>query len=356
MIKKILEEVTEVMKPNPVYAVGGCVRDHILGIEPKDYDFCTPAEPDEIERLIRADKMRAYLTGKRFGTLGCKVKVDGKYHMVEITTFRKEEYKPKDRKPKVEYVETIREDLSRRDFTINALAMKLEGGKIKIIDPFNGRQDIKNKLIKCVGIPKHRFKEDPLRMLRAIRFAARFNFCIDTLTHKKIRSGAITILDISKERWMMELDKILMSDNVGEGLMLLWADNLFKYMIPELDLQHFYDQNSRYHSNDLDYHTMKVVCATPKDINLRWAALLHDIGKPFVRTDKVVEVGTGTGAGKKISKSNYIGHEILGAEIVDRLATYLKWSNKRRKAVVDLVRNHLEDNSPLRKYDNEGKK
>ena len=353
-MKEILEKVTEMMKPHPVYAVGGCVRDYCLGIEPKDYDFCTPATPDEIENCVKSKSRRAYLIGKKFGTIGCKIDGD----MIEITTFRSETYEEGNRKPNVEFVKSIHEDLSRRDFTINAMAIRLTKGHFRIIDPFCGQEDLEKRIIRAVGTPKQRFKEDPLRILRAIRFACRFDFEIEEATYKKMQKMSIHILDISKERWMMELDKILISDHVGRGLIDLWESNLFKYMIPELDLQKGYDQNSEYHCWDLDVHTIKVVEATPKDINLRWAALLHDIAKPFVRTNKpaLVDADEDSVLENTIKmKSNYIGHEILGAEMTDRIALHLKWSKERRESVVKLVRNHLKEDSLLRKYDNMGK-
>ena len=340
MIKKLLEQVSEMMKPHPVYLCGGAVRDYLMDKTPKDFDFCTPAEPDEIEKLIKKSKRRAYLTGKRFGTLGCKI--DGE--MVEITTFRSEEYEPGNRKPKVNYVKNIHQDLSRRDFTINSLAIRLTKGHLRIIDPFCGQEDLEAGVIRAVGNPKQRFKEDPLRILRAVRFACRYNFTIEEITAKKMKKMAIHILDISKERWMMELDKILLSEHVVYGLNVLWDFDLFKFMIPELDLQKDYNQNSQYHKFDLDEHTKQVVEATPKDLNLRWAALLHDSMKPFARTEN------------PNGHSNYIGHEIMGAELVDRYAKYLNWSNERHKKVRELILNHLKESCPLKKYDNLGKR
>lgn len=361
MMNKILEKVTEMLKPHPVYLVGGAVRDYLMGDEPKDYDFCTPLEPDEIEKIVKANGRRAYLTGKRFGTIGFKVEIDGKFHMVEVTTFRAEEYATKNRKPKVKYVKSITEDLSRRDFTINAMAIRLTKGHLRIIDPFCGQEDLEHRFIRAVGNPKQRFKEDPLRILRAVRFASRFNFEIEEATYKKMQKMAIHILDISKERWMMELDAILQSENVERGLMDLWKSNLFKFMIPELELQSSYDQNSAYHPWNLDVHTIKVVEAVRKgtdDLNMLWAGLLHDIAKPFVRTDKEMDLGPGEykmPIRQRPIKSNYIGHQTLGAEMVDRIATNFKWSNERREEVTSLVRNHLKEDCPLRKYDNEGK-
>jgi len=346
MITKILKEVNRVMKPHAVYAVGGCVRDHLLGIEPKDYDFCTSATPEQIEKCIKSKSMRAYLTGKRFGTIGCKVKVDGNYHMIEITTFRKEQYAKGDRKPDVEFVTSLHEDLSRRDFTINSMCARLVNDKLKIVDPFNGQEDLKNGIIRAVGNPKIRFKEDPLRILRCVRFACRFNYEIEEKTRKKMESGAIQILNISKERWVIELDKILQSNNVRKGLELLWDTKLFIYMIPELSLQRGYEQNSQYHNFTLDEHTIKVVEAVRKDtddLNLLWAALLHDCGKVFCKTEN------------KKGYNNYISHENISSEIVLKYVNYLKWSNERKNKVYDLVLNHLDDDCELRKYDNLGK-
>ncbi|MCK5625150.1 HD domain-containing protein [Candidatus Pacearchaeota archaeon] len=360
-IVTLLKEVERIMSPYNIYAVGGCVRDSLLGVEPKDYDFCTNASPDEIEEKVKADGKRAYLTGKRFGTIGFKIEYEGKFEMIEVTTFRTEEYEKGNRKPDVKFVKNIQIDLGRRDFTINAMAMRLTNdGKLRLIDPHDGEEDLlKWRLIRCVGNPKMRFKEDPLRMLRAIRFSCRFNYEIEQKTMEKMMSGAIQILNISKERWMMELDKILQSENVERGLMDLWQSNLFKFMIPELELMSDYDQNSQYHPWKLDVHTIKVVEAVRKetdDLNMLWAGLLHDIAKPFIRTNKTLKTSGEQLKQGRTYKSNYIGHEILGAEMVNRIATHLNWSKERHEKVVELVRNHLENDCPLRKFDQEGKK
>ncbi len=360
---KIIKEVTKIMLPFPVYVTGGFVRDTLIGIEPHDIDFSTPANPEEIETKIKnslnehGDKRKVVTVGKQFGCLKCKVFGEE----VDIVSFRTEHYLPNNRKPEVKFVKTIEQDLGRRDFTINSIGLRLtKSNRIKLIDPYNGQNDLKNGIIKCVGNARTRFKEDPLRMLRAIRFSCRFNYEIEEITMKRIISGAIQILNISKERWMSELDKILQSENVERGLMDLWQSNLFKFMIPELELMSGYDQNSQYHSWNLDVHTINVVQAVRNetdDLNMLWAGLLHDIAKPFVRTDKTISEKDAAKIKFDVkTKSNYIGHEVLGAEMVDRIATHLKWSNDRRKKVVELVRNHLNEDSPLRKYDNEGKK
>lgn len=324
---------------SPIYAVGGSLRDELLGTMPHDYDFATPLSPCAIEQKIRDVGRKPYLIGKRFGTIG--VKIDGYY--VEITTFRAEKYEKNNRKPNVEFVKDIIADLSRRDFTCNAISKRGN----RYIDPFNGREDIKNKLIKCVGSAKARFKEDPLRMLRAARFASQLNFTISTeITEKMLKMGH-KILTVSKERWVAELDKILLTDKPSIGLDILMKTRLFDYMMPELSLQYEYDQNSKYHDLTLWEHTKVVVDITDKDIILRWASLLHDVAKPFTRTDKYISEN-------KI-KSSYIKHDLLGAEIVEKIGRYLKWSNERRNKVKDIVLNHLKDDSVLREWDNMGK-
>jgi len=330
----IYREVKKIL--SPVYLVGGSVRDIILGREPKDYDFCCPHNPDEIEDLIKkslnehCDHRKSYNVGKKFGTLGCKVLG----HDVEITTFRKEKYSHNNRKPEVEFVKDITADLSRRDFTINAIAYR-DG---RFIDPHCGRMDIISNKIKAVGEPKQRIKEDPLRMLRCARFASQLGFEVDQYLFGNISKCAYKILHISKERWMQELDKILLSDNPIPGLDILMDTGLLKFIIPELSLQKDYDQNNSHHKHDLWTHTKLTVDATPPDINMRWAALLHDIAKPFT-------------AFTKRRSTHYYYHDYLGGDIVERIGRHLKWSNDRRMVVKDLVLNHLSVHSELRQYD-----
>jgi len=320
---------------NPVYLVGGSVRDLLLGKEPKDYDFTTPILPEKIEALIRQVGRKPYLIGKRFGTIG--VKIDGQ--MMEITTFRTEKYSEGNRKPEVNFVNDLAEDLSRRDFTINAMAFDGEN----IIDLFNGKEDLENKIIKCVDKPNERFKEDPLRMLRAGRFASQLGGTIEEETENLTKQLNYKILEISKERWVMELDKILLSNNPEIGLNFLIRTKIMNFILPEISMQKDYDQNNPHHKLTLWEHTLEVVKNTPNDIELRWGALLHDIAKPFIRIDN------------NKGYSNYIKHDILGGEFVLRFASYLKWSNRRRDSVYNLVVNHLTESSPLRKVDMEAK-
>ena len=331
------EEIQEEMRKlfgDKIYLVGGSVRDLILNNEPKDYDFCTHLRPVEMEAILKRKSKKAYGIGKRFGTIGVRIKGD----FIEITTFRTEQYEEGNRKPIVNFVSSISEDLSRRDFTMNAMAMR----NGKTIDPYGGKQHLKGKVIKCVGNASERFNEDPLRMLRACRFASQLSFSIHPLTLQSMKKKAHRILNVSKERWCMELDKLLMGDNVVMGMVYLFESGLLKFMIPELYLQKGFNQRTKHHKYNLDSHTVKVISGCPKDINLRWAALLHDIAKPFIYQDKG-------------NRYIYPMHEKIGAEFVEKIAKYLKWSNERRLKVKDLVLNHLDDNCPLRKYDNMAK-
>jgi tRNA nucleotidyltransferase (CCA-adding enzyme) len=333
-----------------VYLVGGAVRDCILGIEPKDYDFCTDLLPDEIESQIRASSYKPYTLGKKFGTIGVKVELEPQgYEYVEITTFRGEEYDQvtkdelaKSRKPTVHFITDLREDLSRRDFTCNALAMDVDG---VIIDYFDGQLDLENRILQTVGNPKQRFREDPLRILRALRFAAKYNLTIESKTWDTLCKMRYELVRISRERWVQEMDGILGLENVRVGLDLLMDSGILALMIPELILQKNYDQNSPWHDFTLWDHTCKVVAHCPRgDVNLRWAALLHDIAKPFTRTENPK------------GNSNYIHHEILGSEMSLKVSHYLKFSSKRRDFIRDIILNHLTLDCALKVHDDASKK
>jgi len=328
-MNNLYNKVKEIV--SPVYLVGGSVRDKLLGKEPKDYDFTTPLLPETIEQKIKESGRKVYLIGKRFGTIGFKIDGD----VIELTSFRTEKYREGNRKPDVIFVGDLEADLSRRDFTINAMAMKDE----TLHDPFCGEQDLIAKVIRCVGKPSERFKEDPLRMLRAGRFASQLGFNIEEVTFDMCSQLNYKILEISKERWGMELDKILLSDNPTIGLDFLMHTRLMNFMLPEIALQLDYDQTNPHHSLTLWEHTKQVIEATPKDIELRWSALLHDIGKPFVRRLK------------KEGHCNYHKHDMLGKEMVLKLATYLRWSNTRKENVAHLVFKHMTDDSPLKEAD-----
>jgi tRNA nucleotidyltransferase (CCA-adding enzyme) len=334
----------------PIYLVGGSVRDHLLGKEPKDYDFATALLPDEVETRIVASGRKAYTLGKKFGTIGMKFKLEnGKYEYLEITTYRGEEYDQltkatlaRSRKPTVNFITDIAQDLSRRDFTINALAMDVYG---KIRDYHSGQEDLQNKILRCVGIPKQRFKEDPLRILRAIRFATKYNLEIEPKTWEYICKMKFELLRVSKERWVIELDKILGFDNVKIGLNLLMDSGILGVIIPELTLQKDYNQNSPWHDFTLWEHTCRLVENCPKDnLDLRWSALLHDIAKPFTRTENPK------------GHSNYLNHDILGAQMSLKVSDYLKLSKARKEFIFETILNHLKPECVLKGFDDAGKK
>jgi tRNA nucleotidyltransferase (CCA-adding enzyme) len=359
-IHSYVEEIIGV----PTYLVGGSVRDTLLNKESKDYDFATAMLPDEVEAKVKAAGRRAYAVGKKFGTIGFKTP-DGQY-FIEVTTFRSEKYKDKDRKPIVEFSSDITADLSRRDFTINALAQRADG---TIVDITNGVDDINNRIIRGVGNPTIRFKEDPLRMLRAARFASTLDFVIDVDTIKSAKKVSHRLMYISKERLTIELDKILMSDIPSIGLRYLDVMDLLKYIIPHLAIQVGYNQNSKYHSLELWEHTLMVVdnIKHMKDTNsliyndclnvdydgtfevkcnqdfleLRWAALLHDVGKPYCSTYNT-----------KTGYNNFIKHDMIGYELSKQIGESLKWSNDRIKNVSTIILNHLAETSPLKYADN----
>jgi len=341
-MKKLIEKVEQII--SPVYLVGGAVRDTLLNKKPKDYDFATSLSSEAMEVLIREAGRKPYLVGARFGTVGFKIEDDKEFKYIEITTFRNDKYRKGNRKPEVNFVKNITADLSRRDFTINAIAFRNN----KYIDPFNGREDLKNGIIKAVGKATQRLKEDPLRMLRAGRLASKLNFKIDDELKDAVKKVNHKILEVSKERWMIEFDKLLMTDKPSIALDFFMETRLMNFMIPELALQYKYNQNSKYHDLELWEHTKTALDFTPKDINIRWAILLHDIGKPFVRTDRVLS--------DTEIKTNYIKHDLVGYEFVLKIAKYLKWSNLRTEIVSKLVLNHLAEDSPLKEYDNKGKK
>lgn len=325
--------------PKPVYLVGGAVRDIALGIVPKDYDFASAMTTEEVKAALKG-KHRAYLIGERHGTVGFKVGDE----MVEITTFRTETYESGSRQPYVTFTTDITLDLGRRDFTVNAMALRC--GNLKLLDPYGGMVDLETKIIRTVGNSKLRFKEDPLRILRAIRIAAKYGLNIEAKTADRVEKMAPKLLEISKERWVQELDKILLlpPKDAYRGLTMLWQYRVFTYILPEIQLQYNYEQNSYYHDFYLHVHTALVVSHVPEDLDMRWAALLHDVAKPFVRTEHPK------------GHSNYINHELLGAEMVDSIFRRLKMSNARRETVKELVLNHLKSSSVLKPYDDANKK
>ena len=280
--------------------------------------------------------------GGRFGTQGVKVEVDGVFHKVEITTFRREVYTEGSRKPSVTFdVTDITDELSRHDFTMNAMAIGPTG---KLIDPFGGREHIAQHTIAAVGHPTHRFKEDPLRMMRAYRFASTLGFMIEERTFSSMKKYAHRILTVSKERQCSELDKLLMGASSAEALRAMWLGGMMKFIIPELQVQLDFDQHSPYHWATLHEHTALVVQGAPDELDLKWAALLHDVGKPAARTYKMK-------GGKWTGQCNYVHHAEIGAELVESIGQRLRWSKKEIAARKALVAGHLDPDSPLKPAD-----
>ncbi len=243
----IQKEVQKILGTEDVYLVGGSVRDLVMGNTPKDYDFTTSLLPEEMTEKVKAAGRRVYTIGEKFGTIGFKVpvevhhfsRVDGMtevdsktlFEYVEVTTFRSEVYTSKSRKPEVAFVTSLDEDLARRDFTMNAMVLRSDGS---IYDPYGGKLDIYAKQIKTVGMPKDRIQEDPLRIFRAARFAARYGFKIDPNFIGKARQLADRIYDVSIERWVMELDKMLTSNHTWQGLSALEQMGVLSRIFPEI--------------------------------------------------------------------------------------------------------------------------
>ena len=253
------------------YCVGGCVRDASLGIEPHDYDCCTAATPEEMLAIF-ADR-RLVLAGLKHGTVG----VVTESGVVEITTFRTEGGYADARHPDwVKFVRNLREDLARRDFTVNAMAYSPRRG---LADPFGGQEDLKKGLIRAVGRPEERFREDALRILRGLRFAARFGFAIEEETRAAMDTEIAGLDALARERVLVELEGFL---KAAKAVDLTNAANILCRLIPELAPTVGFDQHSRHHVHDVFGHIAQVVEHVPPTPELRLAALLHDIGKPRV--------------------------------------------------------------------------
>lgn len=303
------------------YLVGGSIRDILLGKEPHDYDVTTNALPEQIEEAF--NDMKTIDVGKRFGTI-CVTQHDGE---VEITTFRKEGEYIDGRRPKwVSFCSEIEEDLSRRDFTINAIAYsRLKG----IVDPFNGIEDLKKGIIRSVGDARERFKEDYLRILRAVRFSCQLDFEIEEETFLAGSEYSGDILKVSAERISSEFFKILLSDRPSKGIRAMETMGLLEAIIPELIPTIGFNQKNPNHSKDVFNHILCVLDGTPKKLHIRLAALFHDIGKPHTFT--VDEEGIG----------HFYGHDKVGAEITSNVLERLKCSKELTYKVKTLVREHM---------------
>ena len=303
------------------YIVGGSVRDILLGVSPKDYDFTTNIAYSTLKELFKDYNHKEI--GKHFGIL--MIKINGIHY--EIAKFRKDIGILNGRHPEsVKFVDEIAEDLKRRDFTINAMAYSRKNG---LIDLYNGSSDIKNKLIRFVGDPGLRIKEDALRILRAVRFVSALGFDLETETKKAILKNKLQLKKISKERIREEFSKILLSDYVDKGLLLMKELGILEIIIPEIEMLYEFNQNNPHHHKDVFAHTVSVVKNTQKDLLTRITALFHDIGKP--NTHSIDKNGI----------SHYYGHENNSAEIASAALRRLKFPNDFIRDVDVLIRNHM---------------
>ena len=300
------------------YAVGGCVRDSLLGLEPQDYDLCTAALPEQTEAVFSG--YRLVLAGKKHGTVG--VVTEG--GVVEITTFRTEGAYLDNRHPEwVEFVEDVTGDLARRDFTVNAMAWSPTRG---FADPFGGREDLENRILRAVGDPETRFREDSLRILRGARFAARYRLEPDPETERAMFALTGLMENLARERVFDELCKLLLHCDARQ---LLRFAPIVTAVIPELAPCVGFDQHNPHHLYDIFEHTARVVEGVPPILSLRWAALLHDVAKPACFTRE--ENGRG----------HFYGHPKISADMADGILRRLKAPTALREDVVFLCDRHM---------------
>lgn len=333
--KPVLEIIITFEKKGfEIYIVGGAVRDILMGKAVYDWDFTTNATPEEM--LAMLSKKDVYYTNE-FGTVGIPNEEEGE-RPYEITTFRRDiGYSDARRPDKVKWGKTLKEDLQRRDFTINAMALyrvkEWKSGRVEIIDHYNGQKDIKNKLIRAVGNPNERFSEDALRMMRAVRIASELGFTIQDSTLKAIKANATLINKIAKERVRDELFKILSSPFPYEGMMIFRNVGLMEQILPEMEKAFGIEQKSpgRHHIYDVGTHSMlslKFAAEKTQDPIARFATMIHDIGKP--QTFKKTPEGLIT----------FYNHEMVSAKIAKNISQRLRFSRKDSEKLYKLVRYH----------------
>jgi len=340
MIPKEVKSVIKKLKDKKfeAYIVGGCVRDFLRGIEPKDWDITTSAKPEEIRKVFPKNFYE-----NKFLTVTVQTgSKDPKLKDIEITTYRKEaRYTDKRHPDEVKYAQILGEDLARRDFTINAIALEIQNNHLPrviksnhprevIRDPFEGQKDLKNKLIRAVGRPEDRFQEDALRMLRAVRLATTLDFKIEPKTAEAIQKNAGLMRAISQERIRDELIKIIMSNRAAQGIELLRVTGLLKYIMPELEQGYGVGQNKHHIYECYQHALLSLEYAAKKGFNeqVRWAALLHDIGKPRAKR------GEGQDA-------TFYNHEVIGAKMTGQILDRLRFPKKDAEKIIKLVRYHL---------------
>lgn len=326
---KIPEEVKKVMTGlsdggYEAYVIGGCVRDLIMGKEPIDWDVTTNAKPEEIQELFEDSFYE-----NEFGTVGVKTRSeDPTLAVVEVTTYRTEsKYTDKRHPDEVKFAKTLEEDLQRRDFTMNAIAMDVKG---KIIDPYKGQEDIEKKTIRAVGNPEDRFGEDALRMMRAVRFSATLSFAVEDKTLEAIKKLHANLAHISQERIRDELIKLINGNGADKAIELLRETELLKFILPEL-LEGVDIEQNLHHIYSVWEHNIRALrytCEKNYSLEVRLAALLHDVGKPRSKR----------GEGRN---STFYGHEVIGARMTEKALVRLKFSKDQTEKITKLVRFHL---------------
>ncbi len=299
------------------YAVGGCVRDTILGREPEDWDITTSAKPEEIKSLFR----KTIDTGIQHGTVTVLLG-GGSY---EVTTYRVDGEYEDGRHPKqVEFTASLLEDLKRRDFTINAMAYNPATG---LVDEFDGIGDLERGVIKCVGVAEERFSEDALRMLRAVRFSGQLGFAIEENTFEAIKKLSENLKLISAERIHSELNKLLVSPH-PDYIRLAYETGITRVIMPEFDKMMITPQKNQYHNLSVGEHTIKMMSVIAPKPLLRWTALLHDVGKP-----DTMEVDSD-------GQIHFHSHAAVGSRIAYDIMKRLKFDNDTLNKVVKLVEYH----------------
>lgn len=311
------------------YAVGGCVRDCMLNTVPSDWDICTSALPTDIKRLFK----KTVDIGIQHGTV--TVLLNGE--AFEVTTFRHDgEYKDNRRPKYVSFAKSITDDLSRRDFTVNAMAYNDKDG---LIDPFDGASDLEKKIIRCVGDPNTRFSEDALRILRAVRFSAQKNFTIEERTLVSVQKNAALVQNLSAERIISEITKILLSDRL-ENIKLLYQVGVLHFIMPQMCKCFETPQSIKWHLYDVGTHSVKAAEFTKKKAYLRYGALLHDWGKPDTK-------------GKNPDGSDsFRNHAKRSTQSAEEFLCRFKFSNADKSKILRLIQYHDRQILPEKKYIN----
>jgi len=307
------------------YLVGGCVRDMIAGIEPKDWDITTSARPEQVQELFPE-----HVYENNFGTVAVKTESeDPKLKIVEVTTFRIEgKYSDKRHPDEVKFADKVEDDLSRRDFTVNAMAYDIDANEV--VDPYGGREDLDAKVLKTVGDPSKRFEEDALRLMRAVRFAAEFGFTIEEYTEQALQKNAGLLEMIAKERIRDEFIKIIITAKAVEGVEELERTGLLRFVMPELRDGIGVGQNEHHIYSVWEHNLKSLEYAVKKDyaLEIRLAALLHDVGKPRTKA----------GNGKT---STFYNHEMAGARIAARMLDRLHVPKHIAESIIHLIRYHM---------------